>query len=429
MKVLILGSGGREHALAWKINQSSLCSKLFVAPGNAGTSQEAENVPIDVADFDAIANFIADNQIQLLVVGPEVPLVEGIHEHLTQDSRLKNLLIVGPSQQGAMLEGSKDYAKDFMARHGIPTADYKSFTKETIVEAREFIRQMQVPIVLKADGLAAGKGVLICEDHTTALKSIDEMLVQEQFGQASNTVVIEQFLKGIELSVFVLTDGEHYVILPEAKDYKRIGEKDSGPNTGGMGAVSPVNFAQGDFLKRVEEEVVKPTIAGLKADKIDYKGFIFIGLMNTDGQPWVIEYNVRMGDPETQVVMPRLKSDLMELLIAAASGTLDKVHIETHSQTASTVVMVAGGYPDKYGKGDQISGLNTKTESAIVFHAGTKKSANDEVVTAGGRVLNVTGIGDNLEEALQNAYKKVQEISWENAYFRRDIGQDLLALE
>ncbi len=429
MKVLILGSGGREHALAWKINQSSLCSKLFVAPGNAGTSQEAENVPIDVADFDAIANFIADNQIQLLVVGPEVPLVEGIHEHLTQDSRLKNLLIVGPSQQGAMLEGSKDYAKDFMARHGIPTADYKSFTKETIVESREFIRQMQVPIVLKADGLAAGKGVLICEDHTTALKSIDEMLVQEQFGQASNTVVIEQFLKGIELSVFVLTDGEHYVILPEAKDYKRIGEKDSGPNTGGMGAVSPVNFAQGDFLKRVEEEVVKPTIAGLKADKIDYKGFIFIGLMNTDGQPWVIEYNVRMGDPETQVVMPRLKSDLMELLIAAASGTLDKVHIETHSQNVSTVVMVAGGYPDKYGKGDQISGLNTKTESAIVFHAGTKKSANDEVVTAGGRVLNVTGIGDNLEEALQNAYKKVQEISWENAYFRRDIGQDLLALE
>jgi phosphoribosylamine--glycine ligase len=428
MNILVLGSGGREHALAWKFHQSEHCSRLLVAPGNAGTSSVAENVAINVDDFEGIRNFVVNNDIGLLVVGPEAPLVDGIREYLLADERLSHLKVVGPDSQGAQLEGSKDFAKRFMRRHGIPTADSQTFTRQTLDDARSYIKTATLPIVLKADGLAAGKGVIICKSHTEADETICQMLAEGLFGKASETVVVESFLSGIELSVFVLSDGKDYKILPEAKDYKPIGENNTGPNTGGMGSVSPVSFAHGSFLDKVEKRVVIPTIKGLQKDGIDYRGFIFIGLMNVGGDPYVIEYNVRMGDPETQVVMPRIKSDLVELLVAAADGTLAHIEMQIDEQTATTVVMVAGGYPAAYAKGAIVRGLGDQVENAFVFHAGTK-AHNNEIVTNGGRVLAATGLGSSINEALERSYKLTEKIHWKDVYFRKDIGQDLIALE
>ena len=375
-----------------------------------------------------LKNLIIKKDISLVIVGPEAPLVDGIRAYLQGDNNLKNLKIVGPGKEGAMLEGSKDYAKQFMVKHGIPTAASKTFTKETLSAAKDYLKTVKMPIVLKADGLAAGKGVIICKNLKEATTTINKMLAQSMFGAASEKVVIEEFLAGIELSVFVLTDGNSYKVLPEAKDYKPIGENNTGPNTGGMGSISPVNFAQGDFLNKVEERVVIPTINGLKSDNIDYQGFVFIGLMNVNGDPYVIEYNVRMGDPETQVVMPRIKSDLVDLMDATASGTLSEVELEIDNKTASAVVMVAGGYPDAYEKGDAISGLDSEVGNTIIFHAGTKQSG-ENVVTNGGRVLAVTGLGQSMQEALDNTYELASKIHWSNVYFRKDIGHDLASLE
>ena len=428
MNILIIGSGGREHALAWKIIQSKKCDNLYVAPGNAGTDAIATNVPLQVNDFNGIKNLIIKKDISLVVIGPEAPLVEGLREHLENDEKLKNLMIVGPGKDGAQLEGSKDFAKRFMEKNDIPTAKYKTFGKDEIQEAKAYLRSVNMPIVLKADGLAAGKGVIICRNLREANKTLDKMLTKGMFGKASEKVVIEEFLSGIELSVFVITDGNSYKILPEAKDYKPIGENNTGPNTGGMGSVSPVNFAKGEFLKKVEERIIKPTIEGLKKEGIDYKGFIFFGLMNVKGDPYVIEYNVRMGDPEAQVVIPRIKSDLVELLEAAATGNLEDATIEIDDKTAVTVVMVAGGYPEKYEKGDPISGLEHVDENTIIFHAGTKR-LRDKIITNGGRVLAVTGLGNSMHEALDHAYELVAKIFWVNVYFRKDISQDLIALE
>ena len=426
MNILILGSGGREHAFAWKIKQSPKCDYLYVAPGNAGTDAIAENIDVAVTDFDGIKKIIISKKIDLLIVGPEVPLVEGIRDALESDPQMSELKVVGPGRAGAMLEGSKDFAKEFMKRHNVPTAGSRSFTAETVGEAIEYLGKLPLPIVLKADGLAAGKGVVICKTHEEARTTLNDMLLNQKFGSASSTVVIEDYLEGIELSVFVLTDGENYKILPEAKDYKRIGEQDSGPNTGGMGAVSPVPFAHEGFLKEVEEKVVKRTIEGLKKDKINYKGFIFIGLMNVNGSPYVIEYNVRMGDPETQVVLPRINTDIVDLLLACAEGRLNSLALELEPKTATTVVMVSGGYPDEYQKGYEISGLETLVEKTLVFHAGTKRDEQGKVVNAGGRVLNITGFGDDIAKALDASYKKASQISWKDAYYRKDIGQDLL---
>lgn len=426
MNILILGSGGREHAFAWKIKQSPKCDYLYVAPGNAGTDAIAENIDVAVTDFDGIKKIIISKKIDLLIVGPEVPLVEGIRDALESDPQMSELKVVGPGRAGAMLEGSKDFAKEFMKRHNVPTAGSRSFTAETVGDAIEYLGKLSLPIVLKADGLAAGKGVVICQTHEEARSTLNDMLLNHKFGSASSTVVIEDYLEGIELSVFVLTDGENYKILPEAKDYKRIGEQDSGPNTGGMGAVSPVPFAHEGFLKEVEEKVVKRTIEGLKKDKIDYKGFIFIGLMNVNGSPYVIEYNVRMGDPETQVVLPRINTDMVDLLLACAEGRLNSLALELEPKTATTVVMVSGGYPDDYQKGYEISGLETLVEKTLVFHAGTKRDEQGTVVNAGGRVLNITGFGADIAEALDASYKKASQISWKDAYYRKDIGQDLL---
>jgi len=431
MNILILGAGGREHALAWKISQSTECEQLFVAPGNAGTSLVATNLPdlgnsFDEAGKKQIADFIRENDIQLLIVGPEAPLVAGITDYLKQLDDLKNLAIVGPGQDGAELEGSKDFAKAFMEKHKIPTAASKTFTKDTLEEGMTFLRSRKLPIVLKADGLAAGKGVIISPSYEEAEETLKEMLVDAKFGSASHKVVIEDYLQGIELSVFVLTDGKDYVILPEAKDYKRIGEQDSGPNTGGMGAVSPVPFADQNFLDKVEERIVKPTIEGLQKDNIDYRGFIFIGLMNVNGDPYVIEYNVRMGDPETQVVIPRIENDLLPILLAAARQNLSTVQLQLSQDIATTVVMVSEGYPGAYAKGKKISGFDA-VDSAQVFHAGTK-AKDDQVLTNGGRVLAITGKGKSIQEALQNSYQAVEKIQWEGLYYRKDIGQDLMAL-
>ena len=428
MNILVIGSGGREHTLAWKLIQSKKCNNLYIAPGNAGTGKIAKNVNIGVGDFEGLKNLIIKKGISLVIVGPEAPLVDGIRAYLQGDNNLKNLKIVGPGKEGAMLEGSKDYAKQFMVKHGIPTAASKTFTKETLSAAKDYLKTVKMPIVLKADGLAAGKGVIICKNLKEATTTINKMLAQSMFGAASEKVVIEEFLAGIELSVFVLTDGNSYKVLPEAKDYKPIGENNTGPNTGGMGSISPVNFAQGDFLKKVEERVVIPTINGLKSDNIDYQGFVFIGLMNVNGDPYVIEYNVRMGDPETQVVMPRIKTDLVDLMDATASGTLSEVELEIDNKTASAVVMVAGGYPDAYEKGDAISGLESEVGNTIIFHAGTKQSG-ENVVTNGGRVLAVTGLGQSMQEALDNTYELASKIHWSNVYFRKDIGHDLASLE
>lgn len=423
MKVLLLGSGGREHALAWKMVQSPKLEKLYVAPGNAGTAEIAENVSIAVNDFQAIADFIAENGIRMLVVGPEDPLVGGIRDFLQADGRLGGLLIVGPGKEGALLEGSKDFAKQFMQRYHIPTAGYMTVTRENLAEGMQFLATLKPPYVLKADGLAAGKGVLIIDDLGEARRELEQML-DGKFGKASARVVIEEFLKGIEISVFAVTDGKGYKILGSAKDYKRVGEGDTGLNTGGMGAVSPVPFADEAFNRKVEERIVRPTVEGLKKEGIDYRGFIFFGLMNVGGEPFVIEYNVRMGDPETEVVMPRLKSDVLELFEAVASGHLEQVDLELDKRFCTTVMLVAGGYPGSYEKGNAITGIG-RVKDAIVFHAGTKRQ-DSQVVTNGGRVIAVSAFGDTLCEALKQSYSQVAELDFKDKNYRRDIGQDLL---
>lgn len=423
MNILIIGQGGREHAFAWKIKQSKHCDKLFVAPGNAGTATLAENTPIAIDDFPKIGDFCLQQKIELVLVGPEVPLVKGIRDYFESDPRLKSILLVGPGKEGAQLEGSKDFSKQFMLRNSVPTAKARTFSANELTESFSYVQGCTPPIVLKADGLAAGKGVIICTTVNEAKENLREMLEDKKFGDASAKVLVEEFLDGVELSVFVLTDGKDYVILPEAKDYKRIGDGDTGPNTGGMGAVSPVIFADAAFMKKVEEKVIKPTIAGLKKENIAYKGFVFVGLMNVKGEPYVIEYNTRMGDPETEVVMPRVKSDFVELLIAVANGELKGKSVETHPHNAMTVIMVSGGYPEQYEKGKIIIGLDARTE-ALIFHAGTKKAAS-QVVTDGGRVMAVTGLGSTLKEASARAYQAVSTLTWEGVYFRKDIGVDL----
>ena len=427
MNILLIGSGGREHAFATKIVSSPKCQKLYVAPGNAGTSAIADNVALEVTDFEEIKDFILSQRINMVVVGPEEPLVRGIADFLSNDPETKDLVVVGPSQQGAALEGSKDFSKQFMGRNGIPTASYHTFTKETVQEGLDFIRLQRLPIVLKADGLAAGKGVLILKTYEEAEQGLKEMLLENKFGEASSKVVVEEFLSGIELSVFVATDGVNYKILPEAKDYKRIGEQDTGLNTGGMGAVSPVPFADEDFMQKVAERIVQPTIEGLKKEAIDYKGFLFIGLMKVEGDPWVIEYNVRMGDPETQAVVPRIQSDFVDLLHAIGTKSLLNYSLEIDPGATATVVMVAGGYPGAYHKGTQIEGLKSPNNTTtFTFHAGTRSDESGNILTNGGRVLGITGKGNTIQEAITHAYERVNQISWDNHYFRKDIGQDIL---
>lgn len=423
MNILLLGSGGREHALAWKITQSSKCNQLFVAPGNAGTSQVAENVSINPTDFDALKQFVLENRVQMIVVGPEDPLVKGVYDFFRDDAELKHVPVIGPSQHGAQLEGSKEFAKQFLVKNNIPTARYEAFTKDTVEKGCEFLTTLNAPYVLKADGLAAGKGVLILNDLAEAQQELRNMLVDAKFGEASSKVVIEEFLDGIELSCFVLTDGKSYKILPTAKDYKRIGEGDTGLNTGGMGAISPVPFADEEFMKKVEDRIVIPTINGLKNENIEYKGFVFIGLIKVGNDPFVIEYNVRMGDPETEVVIPRLKSDLVALFQAVANQTLANENVVIDERAATTVMMVSGGYPEDYEKGKVINGLN-QVKNSIVFHAGTTEK-DGNVVTNGGRVLAVTSYGENFEEALKQAYQNVEKIDFEGKYYRTDLGFDL----
>jgi len=424
MNILILGSGGRESTFAWKIAQSNLCNNLFIAPGNAGTSQYGKNINIKATDFDAVKKLVLEQKINLVLVGPEEPLVKGIHDYFLASADLKDIPVIGPKADGAQLEGSKDFSKAFMNRHGIPTAASETFSKETLAEGLTYLKHHQMPVVLKADGLAAGKGVLICTTLEEAQEELTLMLAEAKFGAASEKVVIEEFLNGIELSVFVLTDGTDYVILPEAKDYKRIGEGDTGLNTGGMGSVSPVHFANQEFLKRVEEEIVIPTVNGLKTDDIDYKGFIFVGLMNDNGVPKVIEYNCRMGDPETESVLPRIENDFVELLNAVANQKLKGYQLKISEKTAATIVVVSAGYPGNYINGKSITGLENVKES-IVFHAGTELE-NGIVKTNGGRVLAVTTLQDNLFNALQQATADAGRIYFDGANFRKDIGFDLL---
>ncbi|MEZ4786926.1 MAG: phosphoribosylamine--glycine ligase [Flavobacterium haoranii] len=423
MNILLLGSGGREHALAWKMLQSDKCSQLFVAPGNAGTAQIAKNVALNPNDFEAVKQLVLTEKIEMVVVGPEDPLVNGVYDFFKNDAELASIPVIGPSKYGAQLEGSKEFAKEFLVKHNIPTARYESFTAETVEKGYAFLETLSAPYVLKADGLAAGKGVLILNDLAEAKEELKNMLVDAKFGAASAKVVIEEFLSGIELSCFVLTDGKSYKILPTAKDYKRIGEGDTGLNTGGMGAVSPVPFATPEFLAKIEDRVVKPTVAGLQKDNIDYTGFVFIGLIKVGDDPFVIEYNVRMGDPETEVVMPRLKSDLVEIFEAMAKQELDKVALEIDERAATTIMMVSGGYPEDYEKGKVITGIENVTNS-IVFHAGTALK-DDEVVTNGGRVLAVTSYGSTYQEAIAQSYQSIDKIAFDKMYFRKDIGFDL----
>ena len=424
MNVLILGSGGREHAFALQIAKSEQLNKLYIAPGNAGTAQCGVNVNLSLNDFEAIRNCVISLHVNLVVVGPEDPLVNGIVDYFEQDKLLKNIPIIGPSKNGAQLEGSKDFSKQFMMRHGIPTARYQTFTQTELNKGIEFLKSLHPPYVLKADGLAAGKGVIISANLDEAIQELTEMLQNLKFGNASSRVVIEEFLDGIELSTFVLTDGKHYLILPEAKDYKRIGDGDTGLNTGGMGAVSPVPFADKSFMKKVEEQVVIPSINGLKAEQIPYVGFLFIGLMNINGNPFVIEYNCRMGDPETEVVLPRIKNDLLEILLKASSGKLNEIKLQIDDQTAATMMLVSGGYPEDYKKGFEISGLNNAYESTV-YHAGTIIE-NNTVKTNGGRVLAITSLANNLVEAFHKSYNTAAKINFFGKYHRADLGKDLL---
>jgi phosphoribosylamine--glycine ligase len=424
MNILLLGSGGREHALAWKLTQSTKCDQLYIAPGNAGTALCGTNINLSVTDFDEIKQFVLDKQIGLVLVGPEEPLVKGIVDMFRKDPALQQVAIIGPSQYGAQLEGSKAFAKKFMMRHHIPTASYREFDTTNYAEGIPYLQQHSLPIVIKADGLAAGKGVIICQSHVEAMAEFELMLQQSKFGEASKKVVVEEFLDGIEMSVFVLTDGKNFVLLPEAKDYKRIGEGDSGLNTGGMGAVSPVPFADDAFMQKVMEQVVKPTVKGLEEEMIDYKGFVFIGIIKVGDEPMVIEYNCRMGDPETEVVMPRLKTDLIDLLLATANDTLDTIKVEQDDRVACTLMAVSGGYPGSYEKGFAIEGLDQPLpEDSLIFHAGTAQKG-DEVVTSGGRVLCVTSYGDSITDAVYKSKQVLQQIDFEGMYYRRDIGYE-----
>ena len=423
MNVLILGSGGREHAFAWKIAKSSSCNQLFIAPGNSGTAQVGTNVNIEINDFDSIKEFVLTENIELVLVGPEDPLVNGIYNFFKEDEKLKEISLIGPSKKGALLEGSKRFAKEFMLRHNIPTAKYQAFNIDNLVEGYKFLESLEAPFVLKADGLAAGKGVLILNNLQQAKDELKAMVEGAKFGSASSTVVIEEFLEGIELSVFVLTDGDSYKILPSAKDYKRIGEGDTGLNTGGMGAISPVPFADRFYIEKVEREIIKPTIEGLKKDNIEYKGFLFIGLINVKGEPKVIEYNVRMGDPETEVVIPRIKSDLLNLLRGIKDGTFSEKDLEITDEVATTVMLVSGGYPQAYEKGKEITGIE-KVSDSIVFHAGTKQDG-ETIKTNGGRVIALTSFGENMNDALKKSYDNAEKITFQGKYFRKDIGFEL----
>tara|TARA_B000000441_G_C21743551_1_gene355884 strand:+ start:956 stop:2242 length:1287 start_codon:yes stop_codon:yes gene_type:complete len=424
MNILILGSGGREHTFAWKISQSHLCEKLYISPGNGGTSNYGENIYADINNFDEIKNLVINKKIDLVLVGPEDPLVNGIVDYFEQSYELKNVKIFGPNKLGAQLEGSKAFSKSFMKRHNIPSAKFKSFNLNEVDEGIKFLRNSSPPFVLKADGLAAGKGVIISKNLENAENSFKNMLINKQFGEASKKVLIEEFLSGIEISCFIITDGENYISLPEAKDYKRIGENDTGLNTGGMGAVSPVNFYDEEFEKKVENRIIKRTIEGLKKDNIPFKGFLFIGLMNVNGDPFVIEYNVRMGDPETQVVIPRIKNDFLKVLISCIDMNLKNIKINIDNKITSTVILSSKGYPEKYQKGFKISGLD-EIKNSIIFHAGTIKEEND-IISNGGRVIACTGIGDTISKSLNISYELAKKIDWEGKYYRKDIGRDLI---
>ncbi|MBW6460735.1 MAG: phosphoribosylamine--glycine ligase [Bacteroidales bacterium] len=426
MNVLIIGSGGREHVMAWKISQSSLLSRLFIAPGNAGTASLGQNISISVSDFEKIGRFCLEKQIGMVVVGPEAPLVDGIHDFFLAHPDLKKISVIGPQRNAAMLEGSKDFAKAFLTRHHIPTARYRSFSKDEVNDALHFLKSMTAPYVIKADGLAAGKGVLICNDLPEAEHEVKAMLIDTKFGEASRKIVIEEFLQGIEISAFVLTDGIHYQILPSAKDYKRIGEGDTGPNTGGMGSVSPVPFADEIFNKKIEEKIITPTIRGLISEGIEYKGFIFFGLINVNGEPFVIEYNARMGDPEAESVIPRIKNDLLEMFVAVGNQTLDRLTVETDPRYAATVMLVSEGYPGSYEKNKPVAGLD-EVKDSIVFHAGTIfDQEKQQVITQGGRVLALTSFGSTMQEAFDRSYESAYLIRFENKAFRKDLGRDLM---
>lgn len=429
MNILLIGSGGREHAIALKLAESPRCRTLYVAPGNAGTAAFARNVDLRIDDFEAIGSFVLRNSVRLVVVGPEAPLVGGITDFFAANSQYRDVLVLGPCRDAARLEGSKDFAKAFMARHSIPTAEYRTFTRETLSEGQDYLATLSAPYVLKADGLAAGKGVLILDDLADAQRALVEMLQDAKFGEASSRVVIEQYLQGIELSCFVLTDGTHYKILPAAKDYKRVGDGDTGLNTGGMGAVSPVPFADREFMNKVEQRIVLPTLRGLRAEKMRYCGFLFVGLMNCGGDPYVVEYNVRMGDPETEVVFPRIAEDVVELFDATCRGRLTNRQLQVDPRTAACVMAVADGYPGSYAKGAVISGLDTPLEHSLVIHAGTATDSAGHIVTAGGRVLCVTSLASTLPEALLKSYQALDGIQWDGMRYRHDIGQDLLAYQ